>query len=188
MCCDTDSQEGGGSESSSNVSLKNAQSSEPSALRSRSASQSDVSFSDGSFKHASSTNESKCCVAQAKGNSIVANGNASASSSSSQSQSSTSVVKNGEVFEAGPSTLMVNGNRLESDLEKDPSRRPSKDESLSSSSDSPSGDEYNVYYYDAKAAAGPSNGPSKEAKNDQPTSPTTAFTNLFLGIRFLTDF
>lgn len=52
----------------------------------------------------------------------------------------------------------------ESDQEKDPSRRPSKDESSSFSSDSPSGDEYHIYYYDSKAVANV-NGSGKD-KND----------------------
>lgn len=74
----------------------------------------------------------------------------------------------------------------DSDLEKDPSRRPSKDESLSSSSDSPSGDEYNVYYYDPKtpvtngAAAAAAAANNKDTKGE--TVPiTTANSSTVLG-------
>lgn len=65
---------------------------------------------------------------------------------------------------------MPKGNSLkseqESDQEKDPSRRPSKDESCSSSSDSPSGDEYHIYYYDPKAVVNGNGGSGKDARSD----------------------
>uniref|UniRef100_A0ABD2X903 SWIM-type domain-containing protein n=1 Tax=Trichogramma kaykai TaxID=54128 RepID=A0ABD2X903_9HYME len=188
ICCDTDSQEGGGSESSSNsnVSLKNIPSAEPSALRlnvSSSESQSDASESSVARNELPSSvaTNVKCTGARPK----IANGiSSSSSSSNSQPQPSTSgtasTAVNGDlaggVASTSGTTPIMNGKKTsdqESDHEKDPSRRPSKDESLSSSSDSPSGDEYNVYYYDAKAAA--TNGATnKESKNETHGSSATA--------------
>lgn len=62
-------------------------------------------------------------------------------------------------------------NEQESDQEKE-AGRPFKDESSSSSSDSPSGDEYNVYYYDPKAVTNNSGLPSKYAKSNMHTATT----------------
>lgn len=69
-------------------------------------------------------------------------------------------------------------NEQEFDQEKELSRRPFKDESFSSSSDSPSGDEYNVYYYDPKTVANNSNSSSKYAKNSTVSTTTSASTIL----------
>lgn len=69
-------------------------------------------------------------------------------------------------------------NEQESDHEKE-AGRPFKDESSSSSSDSPSGDEYNVYYYDPKTVniGGLS---SKYVKNNTHATPdaSTVLDNL----------
>jgi len=62
-------------------------------------------------------------------------------------------------------------NEQESDQEKE-AGRPFKDESSSSSSDSPSGDEYNVYYYDPKAVTNNSSLPNKYAKSNIHTATT----------------
>lgn len=62
-------------------------------------------------------------------------------------------------------------NEQESDQEKEASR-PFKDESSSSSSDIPSGDEYNVYYYDPKAVTNNSGLPSKYVKSNMHTATT----------------
>lgn len=62
-------------------------------------------------------------------------------------------------------------NEQESDQEKE-AGRPFKDESSSSSSDSPSGDEYNVYYYDPKAVTNNSSLPNKYAKSNMHTATT----------------
>lgn len=62
-------------------------------------------------------------------------------------------------------------NEHESDQEKE-AGRPFKDESSSSSSDSPSGDEYNVYYYDPKTVTNNSGLPSKYVKSNTHTATT----------------
>lgn len=71
---------------------------------------------------------------------------------------------NAVVVVAKHNNVKIGGAEL--DIEKDPSRRPSKDESLSSSSDSPSGDEYNVYYYDPKTPVVNGATTNKDSKSD----------------------
>ncbi|XP_015439816.1 PREDICTED: zinc finger SWIM domain-containing protein 8 [Dufourea novaeangliae] len=140
-CGDTDSQEGGGSESSSNsnVSMKNAQDSE----KHRSNASSDT-HSDSSD---SSNNKTATDVKRGRTN-----------------------LDYREKSRAAPKPGNSSKNEQESDMEKDPSRRPSKDESSSSSSDSPSGDEYHVYYYDPKAVASTNGNSGKDFKNDPQAS------------------
>ncbi|XP_043461539.1 zinc finger SWIM domain-containing protein 8 homolog isoform X1 [Leptopilina heterotoma] len=152
-CGDTDSQEGGGSESSSNsnASLKNAQ-----GLDKHRSNASSETHSDSSD---SCSNKAPCEV---------------------KCNRTTGVV---DFLEASCSVLAKAGSSKsehESDQEKDPSRRPSKDESSSSSSDSPSGDEYNVYYYDPKAAVNNGTGTSKETKSESHGA-TSANTSNVLG-------
>ncbi|XP_020294167.1 zinc finger SWIM domain-containing protein 8 [Pseudomyrmex gracilis] len=122
-CGDTDSQEGAGSElsSNSNVSLKNAQ---------------------GSDKHRSNASSETHSDSSDSSNNKAACGNAKCSRTNlaeCRDKSRATV----------PKGIRVKNER-ESDQEKE-TRRPFKDESSSSSSDSPSGDEYNIYYYDPKA-------------------------------------
>jgi len=69
-------------------------------------------------------------------------------------------------------------NEQESDQEKE-AGRPFKDESYSSSSDSPSGDEYNVYYYDPKTVANSSGLPNKYVKSNTHAA-TTPDANVVL--------
>ncbi|XP_076629191.1 zinc finger SWIM domain-containing dorado, partial [Colletes latitarsis] len=135
-CGDTDSQEGGGSESSSNsnVSLKNAQNSDK--YRSNTSSETHSDSSD------SSNNKAAC------------DGKCSRTNLDYREKSRTVLAKG----------TGLKGEQ-ESDLEKDASRKPSKDESSSSSSDSPSSDEYHVYYYDPKAVATSNGASGKDFKN-----------------------
>ncbi|XP_014298528.2 zinc finger SWIM domain-containing protein 8 homolog [Microplitis demolitor] len=146
-CGDTDSQEGGGSESSSNsnVSLKNAQ---------------------GSDKHRSNASSETHSDSSDSCNNKVANDPKCSTLCRAATSASTSTAS------AAPNKIPpVNNNKrdtAECSLAKDPLRRPSKDESSSSSSDSPSGDEYNFYYYDSKAMANMSATEVKDAKNDGP--------------------
>ncbi|XP_043499064.1 zinc finger SWIM domain-containing protein 8 homolog isoform X7 [Polistes fuscatus] len=122
-CGDTDSQEGGGSESSSNsnVSLKNVEGTNKHCSNISSESQSDSSESSNN----KATNEMKC--------------------------SRTTFVDYRDKSRTVTTKTTGTKTEQESEQENDASRRQSKDESSSSSSDSPSGDEYNVYYYDSKA-------------------------------------
>ncbi|XP_068989198.1 zinc finger SWIM domain-containing protein 8 homolog isoform X2 [Neodiprion pinetum] len=140
-CGDTDSQEGGGSESSSssNTSLNHAQSLDK--HRSNASSETHSDSSDSSNSKTVETNRRPSLVEYS--NEPVAS-------------TSRGVVPKHNVVKSGP----------DSDLEKDPSRRPSKDESLSSSSDSPSGDEYNVYYYDPKTPVANGGASNKDSKNE----------------------
>ena len=188
-CCDTDSQEGGGSESSSNsnVSLKNAQGSDQ--LRSNTSSETQSDTSDSSIRPKVSLKENggacgalgassleyseAMAVGQAIAAAVVVVGEppvaVAAVPVAAPVAAPVAVPVVAPVAAAAPALLNGGGavkkssEQQESDLEKDPSRRPSKDESSSSSSDSPSGDEYNVYYYDAKAAA------TNAAKDSKPT-------------------
>ncbi|EGI60930.1 Zinc finger SWIM domain-containing protein [Acromyrmex echinatior] len=142
-CGDTDSQEGAGSESSSNsnVSMKNAQGSDK--HRSNASSETHSDSSD------SSNNKPACENAKCSRTNIV------------ECRDKLRVVPKG-----------VSGkNEQESDQEKE-AGRPFKDESSSSSSDSPSGDEYNVYYYDPKAVTNNSSLPNKYAKSNIHTATT----------------
>ncbi|XP_032453263.1 zinc finger SWIM domain-containing protein 8 isoform X6 [Nasonia vitripennis] len=215
-CCDTDSQEGGGSESSSNsnVSLKNAQGSDQ--LRSNASSETHSDTSDSSLQKpstvAAATAIASTSEAANKSNSsISSSGSVAGSSSSAVAGSSSSHLKAPTAAEyreavnagaavassvvvvgvpptaaaapvANGTTAKKTGERQqqESDQEKDPSRRPSKDESSSSSSDSPSGDEYNVYYYDAKAAVNnaASKDPKAEANGSAAANISTILGNL----------
>lgn len=183
--CDTDSQEGGGSESSSNsnVSIKNVEDADQRRPN-------NLSESNSSDTSDSSINKIDSIVAKCPSN-INNSSNTSnnsninkrvAKDSESQAPEVSAAPAETATTEAVPSTssgatvasptVAVNGaakgngvatkTEQESDHEKDASRRPSKDESLSSSSDSPSGDEYNVYYYDPKATVSVETG--KEAK------------------------
>ncbi|KOC70003.1 Zinc finger SWIM domain-containing protein KIAA0913, partial [Habropoda laboriosa] len=142
-CRDTDSQEGGGSESSSNsnVSLKNAQNSDK--HRSNTSSETHSDSSD------SSNNKAACDAKCSRTNFDY------------REKSRTVLPKR-----------IGSKSEQESDQEKDPSRRPSKDESSSSSSDSPSGDEYHVYYYDPKAVVTANGASSKDSKNESESSST----------------
>ncbi|XP_076654799.1 zinc finger SWIM domain-containing dorado isoform X1 [Halictus rubicundus] len=150
-CGDTDSQEGGGSESSSNSneSLKNAQDSDKHRSNASCETHSDSSDSsnnkaDADLKRSSRTNHE-------------------------HREKSRAALPKGEA---------AKNKQQESDLEKDPSRRPSKDESSSSSSDSPSScDEYHVYYYDPKAVA-TTNGASKDFNKDSQASGTPSVSTI----------
>ncbi|XP_012251100.2 zinc finger SWIM domain-containing protein 8 homolog isoform X2 [Athalia rosae] len=144
-CGDTDSQEGGGSESSSssNASLNHAQNLDK--HRSNASSETHSDSSDSSNSKTVETNRRPSLVEYCE---PVA--------STSHAVASKHIVKSGQ----------------ESDPEKDPSRRPSKDESLSSSSDSPSGDEYNVYYYDPKTPV--TNGATSNKDSKAETPPVAA--------------
>lgn len=130
-------QEGGGSESSSNsnISLKNAQDPDKHCSNVSSESISDSSDNSNANNRKTPSCENKC------GRPGLA-----------KCQEPTETPK--EPTAACSSKTPVVKGKQESEAEKDPSRRPSKDESSSSSSDSPSGDEYNLYYYDAKTAGG----------------------------------
>lgn len=140
-------QEGGGSESSSsNASLKNAQSLDKRRSKASSESHSDSSDSSNNNKAScdAKCGRSKGAVAQAK-------------------------------------------TEQESDHEKDPSRRPSKDESFSSSSDSPSGDEYNVYYYDPKAAVSSLNKSSDAKNGDANAGAATSISSVLRNLKKTED-
>nr|XP_031845470.1 zinc finger SWIM domain-containing protein 8 isoform X2 [Nomia melanderi] len=152
-CGDTDSQEGGGSESSSNSneSLKNAQDSDK--HRSNASSETHSDSSDSSNNKAATDMKRNRVNHEHREKSRAALPKGSGSK-----------------------------DKQESDQEKDPSRRPSKDESSSSSSDSPSCDEYHVYYYDPKAVAS-TNGTSgkdfnKDSQNSGTPSASTILGNL----------
>ncbi|XP_023288160.1 zinc finger SWIM domain-containing protein 8 isoform X2 [Orussus abietinus] len=153
-CGDTDSQEGGGSESSShsNGSLKNVQAAEKHRSNASSESHSD-----------SSESSNNKAVESKRRASMVEYRDPGVSTSRSVLTKTSAKSKN------------------ESDQEKDPSRRLSKDESSSSSSDSPSGDEYNVYYYDPKAAVGAENSGNKDAKGESLGAAATANASAVLG-------
>ncbi|CAK9795279.1 Zinc finger SWIM domain-containing protein 8 homolog [Anthophora quadrimaculata] len=142
-CRDTDSQEGGGNESSSNsnVSLKNAQGSDK--HRSNASSETHSDSSD-------SSNNKAACDAKCSRTNL------------DYREKSRTVLPKGNLSKS----------EQESDQEKDPSRRPSKDECSSSSSDSPSGDEYHVYYYDPKAVMNANGTTSKDSKNESQSSST----------------
>ncbi|XP_024943377.1 zinc finger SWIM domain-containing protein 8 isoform X1 [Cephus cinctus] len=153
-CGDTDSQEGGGSESSSNsnVSLKNAQDSDK--HRSNASSE---THSDSSDSCNNKGAEVKCRTSLVEYRDPVASTSRAAGLSKPSAKS-----------------------EQESDLEKDPSRRPSKDESSSSSTDSRSGDEYNVYYYDPKAAVSNGGVSNKDSKSES-LAATAANASAVLG-------
>lgn len=154
-CGDTDSQEGGGSESSSNsnVSLKNAQGSDKHRSNASSETHSDSSYSSINKAATEAKRSNECCEAVA-----------STSSAGPSKQSNTKRMKPATAAVAVVAAASVAAEC--SDVAKDPSRRPSKDESSSSSSDSPSGDEYNFYYYDSKAAASINATEGKDLKAD----------------------
>lgn len=208
-CCDTDSQEGGGSESSSNnsnASLKIAQDSEQHRSNASSETQSDIS--DSSFQKSSKDSKTvrlktptaaevqeavEVAASVAAAVSVVSKKTEAASASSP----STSRVAGTAAATPSTSSGLVNGGsssskksgEQETDQEKDPSRRPSKDESSSLSSDSPSGDEYNVYYYDAKAAANNATR-SKDPKTEPNGSASTNVSSILgmLGLKKFFNF
>lgn len=171
-CGDTDSQEGGGSESSSNsnVSLKNAQGSDKHRSNASSDTHSDISDSSNNKV----ANDVKCANGVSVGSSVdikknvvdcrdpIPGTSSNNTPGSSKLSTSTSAI-------ASVDNVNVTDTKREQDCNndvKDPSRRPSKDESSSSSSDSPSGDEYHFYYYDSKAAANINATDNKDTKND----------------------
>ncbi|KMQ94255.1 zinc finger swim domain-containing protein [Lasius niger] len=140
----SESQEGAGSESSSNsnVSMKNAQGSDK--HRSNASSETHSDSSD------SSNNKPAC-----------ENGKCSRTNLAECRDKSRAAVSKGVGVK----------NEQESDQEKE-AGRPFKDESSSSSSDSPSGDEYNVYYYDPKAVTNNSGLQSKYVKSNMHAATT----------------
>ncbi|XP_032671069.1 zinc finger SWIM domain-containing protein 8 isoform X2 [Odontomachus brunneus] len=140
-CGDTDSQEGGGSESSSNcnVSLKDAQDSD----NPRSNASSEIN----SDSNDSSNNKVVCEI----------------------DCSSMNLPENCDKSHVHVSKNTTVKSEQESDQEKE-ARRPFKDENLSSSSDGHSGDEYHVYYYDPKTVTSSSGLPSKYVKSNTHTT------------------
>ncbi|XP_011500234.1 PREDICTED: zinc finger SWIM domain-containing protein 8 [Ceratosolen solmsi marchali] len=189
-CCDTDSQEGGGSESSSNSNVIMKKSHCSGQIRSNASSESQSDTSDSSMQKLAS--DGKCSgggvvvpsVASTAATTPGCSKTSSATVSASTSASPAVVVTNGQASAApvagAATTAVATPEKKEGtfDGDKDPSRRPSKDESSCSSSDSPSGDEYNVYYYDPKAAV--NNATGKDPKVETHGS-TTANVSIILG-------